>query len=141
MKLSDLFEQEKVDINEFYNEASHRQLKLDINSFEEAIKKRFGRSLFEREILGAFNQIDFESQGFLEKNSFVYSLRAYATKVKQAISESRWQESQKPPPNNGNTAGSRPRTPDTRGRDLTDSKRLGESALRDTTKSGFLPQR
>jgi len=48
MRLSDLFEQEKVDINEFFNEASHRQLKLDINSFEEAIKKRFGRALLER---------------------------------------------------------------------------------------------
>lgn len=34
MKLSDLFEQERVDVNEFYNEASHRQLKLDVNSFE-----------------------------------------------------------------------------------------------------------
>jgi len=87
--------------------------------------------LFEREILGAFNQIDFESQGYVEKNSFVYSLKAYATKVKQAISESRWQEEKRNQPGIGiNNSVSRPRTPDTRGRDLTDSKKLGESVLR-----------
>ena len=38
---------------------------VDINTFGDLIKKKFSRQLQEREIVGAFNQIDFESQGIL----------------------------------------------------------------------------
>ena len=40
---------------------------VDINVFGQLVKKKFPRQLQEREIVGAFNQIDFEAQGVLEK--------------------------------------------------------------------------
>lgn len=89
MKLSELFEQKKVDVSTFYDEYSRGQSRLDLNTFEEAIKKKFGKSLQDREIIAAFNQIDFESQGYVEKNNFIYSLRAYITKLKTNLAESR----------------------------------------------------
>jgi hypothetical protein len=129
MKLSDLFEQRRVDVGEFFNEVSRGQLKIDVNGFEDAIKKKFGRAMQEREIMGAFNQIDFESQGFIEKNNFIYSLKAYMSKAKHAISDSRYAPDDKKL-QTATHGPMRPLTPDKHNRDFTDSKKMGESSLR-----------
>jgi hypothetical protein len=37
--------------------------------------------VFEREIVGAFNAIDLESQGWLERNNFLYCVTAHINKL------------------------------------------------------------
>lgn len=54
---------------------------IDLNIFEDQVKKYFAGKLQEREIVGSFNSIDLESQGFFEKNNFLYCITSYINKL------------------------------------------------------------
>ncbi len=54
---------------------------IDLTVFEEQVKKSYGGKLLEREIVGSFNAIDLEAQGYLEKNNFLYCLTSYINKL------------------------------------------------------------
>jgi hypothetical protein len=59
---------EKVDVGKFYDEmkqlarGKNSQADVDLAVFEEQVKRYFGGKLQEREIVGAFNQINLEKQ-------------------------------------------------------------------------------
>lgn len=49
--------------------------------FEDQVKKYYGGQISEKEIVAAFNAIDLESVGYLEKNNFLYSVTSCINKL------------------------------------------------------------
>ena len=95
LKVASLMLNDKVDLNKFYEEMevkaknvsknSNLQGKssVDANIFENQIKKLYGKKVNEREIIGAFNEIDLESQGFIDKTNFLYCTTSFINRLLQ----------------------------------------------------------
>lgn len=49
--------------------------------FEDQVKKYYVGQISEKEIVAAFNAIDLESVGYLEKNNFLYSVTSCINKL------------------------------------------------------------
>lgn len=54
---------------------------VDLNKFSEKVRNSFGKRLHTREIMGAFNAIDLETDGIICKKNFVYSVTSAINKM------------------------------------------------------------
>lgn len=54
---------------------------IDLNIFEDQIKKYYAAKVSEKEIVASFNAIDLESQGCLEKSNFLYTITSFINKL------------------------------------------------------------
>ena len=53
---------------------------IDMAIFQEQIKKYYPGKITEREVVGAFNAMDLEGEGYLEKHNFLYCITSYFNK-------------------------------------------------------------
>ena len=89
LKLASLLHSDKVDLQKLYEEMDHRakgnktisKPVVDANIFEYQIKKLYRDKIKEREIIGAFNEIDLESQGFVDKTNFLYCVTSFINRL------------------------------------------------------------
>jgi Ca2+-binding EF-hand superfamily protein len=87
-RLAQMLHQDKVNLVKFYEEMEGKSKSkvgskkvIDLNLFEEQLKKHYPAKVTEREIVAAFNAIDLESEGYLEKSNFLYCITSCINKL------------------------------------------------------------
>lgn len=87
-RLSQMLHQDKVNLVKFYEEMEGKSKSkvgskkvIDLNLFEDQLKKTYPAKVTDREIVAAFNAIDLESEGYLEKSNFLYCVTSCINKL------------------------------------------------------------
>lgn len=95
--MAQLLHSDKINLIKFYEEMEGRaknrpnssRKAIELNLFEEQLKKNYGGKISEREIVAAFHAIDLESVGYLEKSNFLYCITSHINKILSGDDNSR----------------------------------------------------
>lgn len=81
---------DKINLIKFYEEMEGRSKSkvglsnkklVDLSVFEEQLKKGFTTRICQKEIVASFNGVDLESQGYLERSNFLYTITSFINKL------------------------------------------------------------